>query len=559
MTTFNPSSRLYIQGTFDSGSQNAQQSKLTLITGKDIFYTRFKDKLANLNRIGDGKSQITEEDIQKHRKSPVAIINAHGHVSEKCAYIDLIEGKALAVDNIKFLQEQLGTRHFYLLACHAGAIANSIFELKNQLQEGSTLTIFAGNEFILTSLAERTVRYLQSFYESHQHLPLKKIDRSFFELVVLREPWTAIRVEFTKKGCVAFKARGPKSVEDIKGYRKYVVDKKRIKVLMVENQSRFSKWQEAIQPSDAFFNWNFYAGWALIDAVIHQKQDRVKAWLEHGYIEFKDHEGKTPLIYASMLGHIDMIRLLLEKGAGIEESMFGERKPLHVACLNGQKEAVEVLLENKANIESKDAGGKTALIYASNHGHANIVSFLIEKGADIEAMDSGGRTALTVACYMGHEERVRLLIDLKAKVGLTENSKLCPLHAACAKGNTTIVQMLLEAGADIETVDPQGNEKKTPLAKACREGHIKTVQLLIKKGANIEAKDNLGRTPLILASLHGQKDVVSLLIEKGANIEAKDNRGKTSIVYANMHGHTKVVKLLEEAGDVSDIYGSDLP
>eukprot|EP00919_Chromeraceae_sp_WS-2016_P076683 GHVR01181291.1.p1 GENE.GHVR01181291.1~~GHVR01181291.1.p1 ORF type:complete len:116 (+),score=10.79 GHVR01181291.1:256-603(+) len=71
----------------------------------------------------------------------------------------------------------------------------------------------------------------------------------------------------------------------------------------------------------------------------------------HGY---GDADGKTPLVRASMRGDLDMVKLLIEKGANIDDISYFTHED-----------------------------GATALIFASTHGHVEIVKLLIEEGADV--------------------------------------------------------------------------------------------------------------------------------------------------------------------------------
>ena len=55
------------------------------------------------------------------------------------------------------------------------------------------------------------------------------------------------------------------------------------------------------------------------------------------------------------------------------------KTPLMHAAENGRVEIVEILLENDAYIDDKDNTGKTALMYAAENGHVKIVEMLISK------------------------------------------------------------------------------------------------------------------------------------------------------------------------------------
>lgn len=77
--------------------------------------------------------------------------------------------------------------------------------------------------------------------------------------------------------------------------------------------------------------------------------------------------GFTPLMFAVEKGHVDAVRLLLEKGASVAVVDRNGRTPLHVATGSGEPgelEIVMLLLAKGAFIEAKDAEGMTPLITA---------------------------------------------------------------------------------------------------------------------------------------------------------------------------------------------------
>jgi hypothetical protein len=85
------------------------------------------------------------------------------------------------------------------------------------------------------------------------------------------------------------------------------------------------------------------------------------------------------------------------------------------ASYEGHVDVVEVLLAKGADINAKDKNGLTALDLASYEGRVNVVKLLLAKGADINAKDKGGLTVLGLASYIGHQEVVDLLKARGAK------------------------------------------------------------------------------------------------------------------------------------------------
>lgn len=63
-------------------------------------------------------------------------------------------------------------------------------------------------------------------------------------------------------------------------------------------------------------------------------------------------------------------------------------------CGRGHIEVIKLLLEKGADIEAADSNGRTLLYRASLNGHDKVVKLLLEKGADMNTKDSDGWTPL---------------------------------------------------------------------------------------------------------------------------------------------------------------------
>lgn len=99
-----------------------------------------------------------------------------------------------------------------------------------------------------------------------------------------------------------------------------------------------------------------------------------------------------------------------------------------------------------------------------------------------------------------------------------------PLLVASLCGTTDCVRCLLEAGADLNTTDP--NEGLTALMMAAEQGRADVAAVLLAFGADATiTRTWWGRTALHQAALCDRAEVVRVLIEAGADPDARDGRG----------------------------------
>ncbi len=85
--------------------------------------------------------------------------------------------------------------------------------------------------------------------------------------------------------------------------------------------------------------------------------------------------------------------------------------PLMNASAMGNVEVVRELLRSGANVNQIGPRRSTALMFATGAGHLDVVKELVENGADIELTEDGGWTALRFAEEDGEVEIANFLRD----------------------------------------------------------------------------------------------------------------------------------------------------
>jgi ankyrin repeat protein len=216
---------------------------------------------------------------------------------------------------------------------------------------------------------------------------------------------------------------------------------------------------------------------ALMDPVDNGDADMVQLLLARGAnVNAINNSGSTALMKAASNGDADMVQLLLARGADVNATDNDGQTALMKACVSSQVsrnprkkskgkkkrkrssqvypegpdrvDIVQLLLARGADVNATDNYGQTALMVASMNGEADIAQLLIARGANVDATDEyDGETAFMMAAYNGEADMVQLLLDRGADVNATDNEGQTALMKAEQCDMTVMAQLLIARGA----------------------------------------------------------------------------------------------------------------
>jgi ankyrin repeat protein len=116
-------------------------------------------------------------------------------------------------------------------------------------------------------------------------------------------------------------------------------------------------------------------------------------------------------------GDIELVQLLLDRGANIETRGINDWTPLHKACRRGYIDLVRLLLSRGASIDARTRidHHETPLMEAASAGRDDIVRLLLDRGADPTLVDLAGKTPEQIADVEGHPEVVAAFQDWRVR------------------------------------------------------------------------------------------------------------------------------------------------
>ena len=103
---------------------------------------------------------------------------------------------------------------------------------------------------------------------------------------------------------------------------------------------------------------------------------------------------ETPLYIAAQNGNLEMVEMLITKGAEIAAEDYLGRTPLHRA----DEKTTEILIQNGAKVDAIDKRGDTPIHQVSNpwHGKSKVLK-LMRYGASLKIRNKNGLTPVECA------------------------------------------------------------------------------------------------------------------------------------------------------------------
>ena len=169
------------------------------------------------------------------------------------------------------------------------------------------------------------------------------------------------------------------------------------------------------------------------------------------------HRSDAGLHHAATRGDIDTLRALLDAECDtnhIDVLDWAGRAPLMYAAQGGHTDCVRLLLQRGADVNNRSRDRGTAAHYAAEHGHKEALLVLLDGGCDVDATDDLDMTPLMCAAQDGQTECVQLLLERDADVSQSDLGELTAVHHTAWRDDVETMRVLLASAADTVALDP---------------------------------------------------------------------------------------------------------
>lgn len=284
-------------------------------------------------------------------------------------------------------------------------------------------------------------------------------------------------------------------------------------------------------------------------AVNFGKRAMAELLLDHGAdLTARDIYNKTtPLMQAFKAAQVDMIQLLIERGADLSEDMV---MPCIVAFTNPS--TVQLALERGPRNARRLRVGpmkETLIHYAVGRGDPEVLDTLLSYGgSDLDIRNKAGNTAFHCALMSKDQALASLLVNEGADIDVKDPTGHTPLHLALTRRHLNVAQMLIEQGCRLNVLNPLGESE---LHVAMNAKALPIIQMLLARNANMNAHsvDPKIGSPLHYAVRTRDAQFVQTVLQQGLNqsdLTIRDEFDRTPLEDAENLGLTEIAEIIRE-------------
>jgi len=155
----------------------------------------------------------------------------------------------------------------------------------------------------------------------------------------------------------------------------------------------------------------------------------------------------TDLHKAAYKGNANAVREFIDSGEiDVNEAGAANRTALHRAVAANSVEVVSLLIEKGARVDVTDKSGRTPLHWAAVVDATRCANVLVSNGADINAVSSTGSTPLHMACDLGKQKFVQYALSAGGDVQAEDKAGMKPYDLAKLNNHKEVAKLVKPGG-----------------------------------------------------------------------------------------------------------------
>lgn len=275
------------------------------------------------------------------------------------------------------------------------------------------------------------------------------------------------------------------------------------------------------------------------------------------------HDGRTYLIWSGYAGNVDVMKLLLSKGADtkIQGSHGFNWFTFTVNAGHENTDIYDLMVTNGVDLkETNRAGANAILLLASHSKDGKIIKYFQGKGLDIHATDKQGNNILFYAAKKGNLDLLKKYVaqgfDYKKINTEGENMVLYASHGSRGYSNPIEVYQYFDTlELDFTLVNNNGQNALHNIVSGAKDEAI--IDFFINKGIDVNKKDNKGNTAFLNAAKGNNLLALKKLTPLTKDINQQNREGFAAITFATQRVNLETFEFLKQKGANVNVVDQD--
>ena len=142
-----------------------------------------------------------------------------------------------------------------------------------------------------------------------------------------------------------------------------------------------------------------------------------------------------------------LFRSMIDNGVNMDVPNFYKWKPIHILCKRPNSDILRYVIERCGGIEETTCEGLKPIHILCEHSILNIIRFFIEnnRGVNLEAVDNFGWKPIHYACKYSTPETIEYLVEQGVNIKKCEtNDGWIPLYLVCKYSTCDIILYMID-------------------------------------------------------------------------------------------------------------------
>lgn len=275
---------------------------------------------------------------------------------------------------------------------------------------------------------------------------------------------------------------------------------------------------------------------------------------EREYVNIYNKNSNTPLNFAlSNNSEIEIIKLLVNRGADVNLKNEYGVSPLHKAILLGSPEIVELLVDKGANVNDEKWYGFFPLHDAVMENNVDIVKILVHSGAKIDVFNWQNNTPLDLAFQKKNIEIVRILLAKNTEKIIFENTINIINENYSHEKKLYLIKKLFE-------MNNWEIENNIIILKELEINCIDIFEYVYQNGISEKEVNQNTEDVLFFAIKNDLTEIVKFLTKLNYGIDYRDENGNSILHYAYFYNKEYINYFLDLgiSPDVQNVFGTTI-